>query len=391
MSAEKFLTPVVQSRPASTIYGYPEAALVMEFQNDGNRVHLVLGSGDSGDAPGSLYNNAPNGSIYVPLTAVAGNRKVYAKFGAKQLNNGTWAELTSAALTAYVPYSGATGNVDVGTNRLFALKFTGRRDNGPGVAVAGPSHASSASAGADIFNYEGIFYDTTFNDTSNAGVKKNRCIIGGNLDMDMELQGPHMVRITAADNTVTGGSGDSAVDSGVGIIQLVARSVIELCPWAGGAAPHAATAKYLQVTSVNGTVFNAGAGLYTGGDIKVQTNSGLLYVGGEALAYEAKVSQASTSAPTVLGEINKTGQTATWAYSSQGVYTLTFGAAIATHVDKIKVFVQVGGDVSATSVPIIGAVTTSTSVITFTAVDAKDLALENALLTGASLRIVVTE
>lgn len=99
MAKESMLTNVVATRPPSDAgtFGYPDAALVTQFQNEGNAVHLILGSGDASDAPGSLYANAPNGSIYIPLTTTAGNFKIYVKFGAKGLKNGSW--VATGALT----------------------------------------------------------------------------------------------------------------------------------------------------------------------------------------------------------------------------------------------------------------------------------------------------
>lgn len=93
------LTPVVATRPPadSTTFGYPAAALVIQFQNESNVIHWIYGSGDASDAPGSLYANAPNGSIYIPLTTTAGNYKIYVKEGAKGLKNGTW--VATGALT----------------------------------------------------------------------------------------------------------------------------------------------------------------------------------------------------------------------------------------------------------------------------------------------------
>lgn len=99
VAKESMLQNIVETRPPADagMYAYPDAALVIEFKNDGNRLHLILGSGDASDAPGSLYANAPNGSVYIPLTATAGNMKLFIKFGLKGKTDGAWK--STAALT----------------------------------------------------------------------------------------------------------------------------------------------------------------------------------------------------------------------------------------------------------------------------------------------------
>lgn len=88
-----FLQQIVSTRQASETseFGYPAAACVFVMGNGVNSFHLIFASGDSGDAPGALYDNAPNGSIYIPLTTTAANYNIRVKFGAAGLKNGTWA------------------------------------------------------------------------------------------------------------------------------------------------------------------------------------------------------------------------------------------------------------------------------------------------------------
>ena len=99
MSAQSMLQNIVGTRPPSDAseYSYPAEALVIEFKNAGNRVHLIFGSGDTLDAPGVLYNNAPNGSVYIPLTAEPALYCIFVKFGLAGLINGTW--VATPALT----------------------------------------------------------------------------------------------------------------------------------------------------------------------------------------------------------------------------------------------------------------------------------------------------
>lgn len=94
MAKEPMLTHVVETRPPADAYGYPDSALVIEFKNNGNKVHLII---DDQALPSTNFANAPNGSIFIPLTATAGEFKVSVKFGAKGLTDGTWA--ATAALT----------------------------------------------------------------------------------------------------------------------------------------------------------------------------------------------------------------------------------------------------------------------------------------------------
>jgi hypothetical protein len=85
----KCLTPRVETRDN---YAYPSDATFIEFGDGASKIHLIHGSlaVPDNDVDGTGYGNAPNGSTYIPQTATAGEQKVYVKFGAAGLQNGTW-------------------------------------------------------------------------------------------------------------------------------------------------------------------------------------------------------------------------------------------------------------------------------------------------------------
>jgi hypothetical protein len=82
----------------------------------------------------------------------------------------------------------------------FDGRITGFRDNGSAMRVMGPQHPSEGVA--NVANYSGIFYNDGFDVT---GTLKTRFILGTNLEMDMELQAPHQLRIVGNDNTQADG------------------------------------------------------------------------------------------------------------------------------------------------------------------------------------------
>lgn len=87
MAKEPMLTHIVETVPPADSYGYPTSALVVEFKNDSNRVHLIL---DDQATPSTDFANAPNGSIFICLTETAGENKIHVKFGAKGKSDGAW-------------------------------------------------------------------------------------------------------------------------------------------------------------------------------------------------------------------------------------------------------------------------------------------------------------
>jgi hypothetical protein len=64
--------------------------------------------------------------------------------------------------------------------------------------------------------------------------------------------------------------------------------------------------------------------------------------------YSARISQSGGNDPTAAGEVNKTDETATYAYATTGEYTLTFGGEIAEDVESIKISVCNGEHASTT-------------------------------------------
>ncbi|TFG97531.1 hypothetical protein E4H12_08350, partial [Candidatus Thorarchaeota archaeon] len=78
----------------------------------------------------------------------------------------------------------------------------GYKDNATSMRVKGPSSTNDPAAGADVQSYAGIFYNVAY---TNVGTLETRFITGGNLEMDVALQGPHQVQIAAVDDTQTDG------------------------------------------------------------------------------------------------------------------------------------------------------------------------------------------
>jgi len=76
----------------------------------------------------------------------------------------------------------------------------GYKDNATSFRVKGPQHADEG--GADVQSYSGIFYNDAF---AGSGTLKTRAIHGANLEMDLELQSPHQLRLTAVDDSQTDG------------------------------------------------------------------------------------------------------------------------------------------------------------------------------------------
>lgn len=82
------LSQVVETQFPADQFGYPDSALVIEFQNNGNVVHLIFAEQDT---PSTDFDNAPNGSWFIPFTVDTNAFMPSFKFGAKGLNDGTWA------------------------------------------------------------------------------------------------------------------------------------------------------------------------------------------------------------------------------------------------------------------------------------------------------------
>lgn len=88
--------------------------------------------------------------------------------------------------------------------------------------------------------------------------------------------------------------------------------------------------------------------------------------------YRAVVEQAGTAAPTVTTTLlNSTGTTATWARTSAGVYTLTFGGATLTSGQTFVASLNISG-----TAVIVKGVITSTTVFTVNTLDAAGAATD---------------
>lgn len=78
--------------------------------------------------------------------------------------------------------------------------YIGYKDNATSMRVKGPQHPDEG--GADVQSYSGIFYNAAYAGT---GTLKTRVIHGANLEMDMEIQSPHQLRLVAVDDTQVDG------------------------------------------------------------------------------------------------------------------------------------------------------------------------------------------
>lgn len=78
--------------------------------------------------------------------------------------------------------------------------FVAVNDNATSLRVRGPNH--STEGGIDVQSYSGIFYNDAFSGT---GTLKTRVIHGANLEMDLEIQAPHQLRLASVDDTQADG------------------------------------------------------------------------------------------------------------------------------------------------------------------------------------------
>jgi hypothetical protein len=139
-------------------------------------------------------------------------------------------------------------------------KIVGRCDNGAAFAVKGLQDTSEGSA--VVGNYEGIFTNTDYDIT---GTLKTRFICGGNNEMDVELQSPHQLRLTAgANDTDDGGVRISAVTN----VKIMARGANEVD------AP-----RYLVVDRVDQTI-HADPLTNNSSDVTLSANAGTLQITG---------------------------------------------------------------------------------------------------------------
>ena len=80
--------------------------------------------------------------------------------------------------------------------------LVGYKDNATCLRTRGPSSPNDPSAGADVQSYMGIFYNDAYVGTGNL---RTRAVFGANIEMDLELQAPRQLRLSAVDNTQTDG------------------------------------------------------------------------------------------------------------------------------------------------------------------------------------------
>lgn len=76
----------------------------------------------------------------------------------------------------------------------------GYKDNATSMRVKGPQSPNEGVA--DVQSYAGIFYNVAYAGT---GTLETRFITGGNLEMDVEVQAPHQLRLVAVDDTQVDG------------------------------------------------------------------------------------------------------------------------------------------------------------------------------------------
>ncbi len=138
-------------------------------------------------------------------------------------------------------------------------KIKGRRDNGASLAVSGLQ--SPTEGAAVVSSYAGIFTDATYSD---AGTLDTRFITGGNLEMDVELQSPHMLRLTAGDNSTTDAS-----------VRMSSNTNIKLMPRGENEVD---APKYLVVDRVDTSVHVVNNGNTS--DVTLAANAGTLQITG---------------------------------------------------------------------------------------------------------------
>jgi hypothetical protein len=113
---------------------------------------------------------------------------------------------------------------------------------------------------AVVSSYSGIFTDAGYSDT---GTLDTRFLMGGNNEMDVELQSPHMLRLTGGANDTNDGS---IRLSSVTNITLMARGANE-----------ANAPKYLVVDRVDHTI-HADPLTNNSSDVTLSANTGSLYL-----------------------------------------------------------------------------------------------------------------
>jgi len=131
------------------------------------------------------------------------------------------------------------------------------KDNATSQRLKGPSSPNDPSAGADVQNYAGMFYNDAY---STVGTLKTRASYGANLEMDLAFQSPHALLLIAQDGSQTDGVIKACTQNG---FEIHARySAEELSP------------KRIVVDRVDtGTYGSANTS-----DVTLSSNSGSIYL-----------------------------------------------------------------------------------------------------------------
>lgn len=120
-------------------------------------------------------------------------------------------EIDNGAVTGIKIASGAISSVKLASGDLQVPgAIIGYKDNATSARVKGPQAPSEG--GADVQSYSGIFYNDAYAGT---GTLKTRVIHGANLEMDLEVQSPHQLRIVAVDDSQTDGEVYQASKTGI--------------------------------------------------------------------------------------------------------------------------------------------------------------------------------
>jgi hypothetical protein len=131
----------------------------------------------------------------------------------------------------------------------------GYADNATSLRVRGPNAPSEG--GIDVQSYSGIFYNDAYATT---GTLKTRVIHGANLEMDLEIQSPHQLRIAAVDDTQADGEVFIASRTGV-TFNLRADAEV-------------ASPKQLVIDRIS----TGATGVSNTSDINLKTNSGSIFI-----------------------------------------------------------------------------------------------------------------
>jgi hypothetical protein len=154
-----------------------------------------------------------------------------------------------------VPAENPSEQLFVDGDVLVEGTIVGYNDNATSIRMRGPLGPSGPS-GPVGQSYMGIFYNAAYADTSPNG-NTARATYGTNYDMDLEIQGPEGVRITAVDNTVLE----------KGYVRIASSNEIALHPGVPGAETDNLVANFYGAGMEKALGDNGGLDLY--GDLYV--------------------------------------------------------------------------------------------------------------------------